>query len=617
MKKIERQKAKSEKLKSPVGVVSDKGNISLFFKAEQFGKVGLYLSKGKTGVRFAGLKTKIQLLSSLGKPETFEEKENISVSPIDQGYFMSFVKKDNKKDQLIGAVSKDMKKFTIAGKISSVDKKGILVPHYKHADNYVMYLGQGSIYTAVSKNFKKWDVSEVSCLKPRSKFFDHSQISVLMVSLVEDGILVVYDASFVKNGRQTLQIGAALFCVTDPNNIIWRSESPLWQEERPVGSELITSMGAAFYKAKIYLYFMSQAKKMMRICINQPFPSIKEKATIIKLTKFHKNPIIVPDDMGDWRSEGTFNPAALYADGRVHLLYRAIGKSGLSCFGYASSADGFHFDVNHDEPAYVPRERFEGIHTKPRQVTDLFKSGCGWGGCEDPKLTEIEDTIYLTYVAYTGYSEPRVALSSIKREDFLKHNWKKWKKPKLISRPGEVNKSGCILPEKVEGKYVIFHRVFPHILIDKRNDLEFDDGTWLEAKHMIKTRPHLWDSRKLSVGATPIKTNEGWLVIYHAVDDRDDTKYKIGAMILDTKDPSKVLYRTTKPILEPDEHYENEGKSGVAYPCGAVVIGNELIVYYGGGDRVVCCATAHLEKFVEDVKKDKEVSTVLKEVPVS
>ena len=93
---------------------------------------------------------------------------------------------------------------------------------------------------------------------------------------------------------------------------------------------------------------------------------------------------------------------------------------------------------------------------------------------------------------------------------------------------------------------------------DYLDDLEFEGDSWLEGHTSIPVRPELWDSRKLSVGAPPIKTDEGWLVIYHAVDDRDDTRYKIGAMILDLKDPAKVLWRTKYPMLEPNMWYEND-----------------------------------------------------------
>lgn len=613
MKKKVVKKIQNKKSSYPVGVAIDKGKIALFFKVSHLGKVGLYLTTGNTGVRFTSPKTKLTIISPKGEKENLDQRHQISISPCDKGYFMTFVQKGKKKDALIGAISKDLKTFNVTGKISTAQDKGVLVPNYKYEGNYVMFFGKGSIHTAVSKDLKKWKISDISYLTPRSIFFDSVPLSVLSISMTAHGILVVYDASYKKNGKQTLQVGGALFSLSDPDSLIWRSEAPLWQKVLVPGEEEISSIGAAFYKEKIFLYFTSKIKELMAITIPQPFPSIAGKKVFASLKRFYKNPIIMPNSINEWESEGTFNPAALYDDGKVHLLYRAVGKNGISCFGYASSKDGFHIEESLSEPAYIPRKSFEGVSTTPLQRTDLYKSGCGWGGCEDPKLTAIDDTIYLTYVAHSGYSHPRVALSSIKRSDFLAKQWN-WEEPVLISRPGEINKSGCILPEKVKGQYVIFHRVFPHILIDYRDELSFGNGKWLEAKKKITTRPDMWDSRKLSVGATPIKTEDGWLVIYHAVDDRDDSKYKVGAMILDLHDPSKVLFRTSNPILEPDEHYENEGKPGVVYPCGAVVLGKELFVYYGGGDKVVCCATTQLDKFIKDVKKDKPVSYTFKEI---
>ncbi len=105
----------------------------------------------------------------------------------------------------------------------------------------------------------------------------------------------------------------------------------------------------------------------------------------------------------------------------------------------------------------------------------------------------------------------------------------------------------------------------------------------------------------------PIKTGYGWLLLYHAIDHKDPGKYKLGAMILDLKDPTKILYRSKKPVLEPDEYYENEGfKAGVIYSCGAVVVNGRLIVYYGGADSVSCVATAKLDEFLKGLISDKE-----------
>ena len=333
------------------------------------------------------------------------------------------------------------------------------------------------------------------------------------------------------------------------------------------------------------------------------------------LERFEGNPILIPDSKHWWESKAVFNPAAICEGGKVHILYRAIGDTDNSLLGYASSLDGYSIHERLDEPAYVPREPFEGINSLPRfekERVNLYTSGGGGGGgCEDPRLTRIEDRVYLTYVAYDGYSPPRVALSSIAIGDFLQKKWN-WKKPVLISPPNVVDKNACLLPEKINGKYVIFHRIFPNILIDFVDDLDFDGKTrWLEGHYKIAVKNLSWDSLKVAAGPPPIKTKEGWLFIYHAIDEKDDLRYKIGAMLLDIKEPTRVLARTKKPILEPLANYENVGlKSGVVYPCGAVVLNDRLFVYYGGADMVVCVATAKMSTFLSQLCYEREAEQV-------
>jgi predicted GH43/DUF377 family glycosyl hydrolase len=328
----------------------------------------------------------------------------------------------------------------------------------------------------------------------------------------------------------------------------------------------------------------------------------------LSLERFEGNPILKPDNRHSWETKGVFNPAAIYEGGSVHLLYRAIGETDVSVLGYASSLDGLHISERLDKPVYLPREPFEGVsplHPYVSQPAGIYVSGGGgMGGCEDPRLTKISDRVYMTYVAYDGHSHPRVALSSIHIDDFLSKKWN-WQKPVLISAPYIVDKNACILPEKINGKYVIFHRVFPNILIDFVDNLDFDGKTrWLEGQFKIPTRvlSSDWDNLKVGCGPPPIKTKEGWLLIYQAVSTFDESRYKIGAMLLDLKDPTRVLARTISPILEPLASYENDGfKSGVVYPCGAVVIKERLFVYYGGADTFVCVASAKLEPFLREL----------------
>ncbi len=330
-------------------------------------------------------------------------------------------------------------------------------------------------------------------------------------------------------------------------------------------------------------------------------PAVKKKSSSLDLKRSQKNPIINPDSKLYWESKAAFNPSALYADGKVHIVYRAIGDSDISVLGYADSKDGYHFDKNSKELAYYHKKKIPMDRTVPNIS---YASGGGWGGgCEDPRLTLLGDTVYMIYTAFDGWGSLRMALTSISLDDFVSRRWD-WKEPALISPPGEIHKNWVIFPEKINGKYAIMHSFSPKILIDYFDSLEELDGTKFirsnNTRPVDKTRT--WDSWFRGVGPSPIKTKYGWLVIYHAMDYKNPDRYRIGAMLLDLKNPTKVLYRSKLPILEPEEWYENEGyKAGVVYTCGAVVKDGKLFVYYGGADKVVCVATADMNKFLDEL----------------
>ena len=284
------------------------------------------------------------------------------------------------------------------------------------------------------------------------------------------------------------------------------------------------------------------------------------------------------------------------------MIYRAIGDSDISVLGYIKSGDGFNFDKSSKRLAYYSKGKQavkKGIDPKI-----LYSSGGGWsGGCEDPRLTLLGDKIYMIYTLFDGWGSLRIALTSISLNDFINGRFN-WKEPVLISPPGEIHKNWVLFPEKIRGKYAIMHSFAPKILIDY-----FDSLDELDGKKFIKsdnTRPvdetRNWDSWFRGVGPSPIKTKYGWLVIYHSMNHKNPDRYKMGAMLLDLKEPTKVLYRSAEPILEPEEWYENEGyKSGVVYSCGAIVKDGVLFVYYGGADKVSCVATADLDLFLKEL----------------
>lgn len=322
------------------------------------------------------------------------------------------------------------------------------------------------------------------------------------------------------------------------------------------------------------------------------------------LQRLPENPILQPRSEYDWESQAVHNTAALYLDGKVHLLYRAIGSSGLSVLGYAASSDGVHIQERSIQPVYCaqPYPLHEPIPYQPFP----YASGCSFSGCEDPRLICLEDKIYMIYTAFDGMNPPAVALSSLSVQDFLNQNWC-WKAPIILSKRGESHKNWTIFPEKINGQYAILHSISPDILIEYRDSLEFEASDTIESYYRPTWREGYWDNWIRGVGAPPIKTSEGWLVLYHAMDRRDPDKYKIGAKLLDLADPTKVLYRLDNAVLSPEAPYENEGfKSGVVYTCGAVVIGETLLVYYGGADTVVCAASINLSEFLKSLKQCPE-----------
>ena len=324
----------------------------------------------------------------------------------------------------------------------------------------------------------------------------------------------------------------------------------------------------------------------------------------VVLERNPNNPIIVPG-LHSWESKATFNPGAFEVNGKIHLVYRAVGDDDTSVFGYASSYDGITFSERCSNPIYKKPEL---------KLKSNFVSGpkdVGWkGGCEDPRLVLIGDTLYMTYTSFAGWESLRMTLTSIKFSDFEQKKWN-WKNPVLISLPNEINKNWVLFPEKINGKFAILHSFYPKILIDY-----FDSLDELDGKKFIKsdnTRPanpnRTWDRWFRGVGPAPVKIKEGWLILYHATNYNNPERYRIGALILDSNDPTKIIYRSNQPILEPDEWYENEGyKKGVIYACGAVVKDGRLFVYYGGADKVICAASVKLVDLINDLKKYKTIN---------
>jgi predicted GH43/DUF377 family glycosyl hydrolase len=326
------------------------------------------------------------------------------------------------------------------------------------------------------------------------------------------------------------------------------------------------------------------------------------------LRRLAENPVLEPRPEHWWENEAVFNPAALVDGGRVHLFYRAMGGDGVSRIGYASSPDGVHFDERFPYPVYEPRGDFgmPGIRRRWGPLsynTQVYASGGGWAGSEDPRAVKIDGQVYLSFTAFDGWGFIRMALTSLAEELFQKKDWD-WRAPAFLSPPGEVHKNWVLFPEKIRGKYAVLHSISPAIQVELVEDLAaFDDeDTHIQSRFKQHERKGCWDTWVRGAGPPPLKTPWGWLLFYHAIDRRDPHAYKLGALLLDTNDPAVVLARSEQPVLEPVEWYENDGKPGVVYATGAVVLGENLLVYYGGGDKRIAAARANLKEFVRQLR---------------
>ncbi len=341
---------------------------------------------------------------------------------------------------------------------------------------------------------------------------------------------------------------------------------------------------------------------------------LRKKAAKL-ITKFKGNPIIEPIHNSPWESQAVFNPGAIVYDGRVHLFYRALGHDGISRLGYISSKDGIHFDERLAYPVYVAenieKAKFHYPYTSPARLiydTMLYASGGGWGGCEDPRGVLIDGRVYLTFNMFNGWNSMRVAYTSIDKEDLKYKRWN-WSPFAYLSHPGDRQKNWVLFPEKIDGKFALFYNLDKgdpsrvHIaFMDKLSMDEAPRGKDAPDPHTLPDHIVAWHNRTRSAAAPPIKTKDGWLLFYHAMDKDDPNRYKVGALLLDLKDPTKVLYRAARPVLEPDEWYENDWKPGIVYVSGAVVFEGKLFLYYGGGDKRIAMAYTELNDFIQKLK---------------
>jgi predicted GH43/DUF377 family glycosyl hydrolase len=285
------------------------------------------------------------------------------------------------------------------------------------------------------------------------------------------------------------------------------------------------------------------------------------------------NPLIKPSDIPGGAA-CVFNSGATFYQGKVILLLSVWDRQWVPHFYVADSADGIHFTVSHDSgiapPGEFPYVPHEGIF--------------------DTRITELDGRYLITYNVGSSYGG-RIML--VETRDFVKFS-----EFGFITPPDHRN---CVIfPEIIKGNYVRLERPNVNdagdIYISRSPDLIH----WGRTELLLARNARYWESAKIGPGAPPIKTDKGWLVIYHgARSGMNGYIYNAGCLLLDLEDPGRIVGKCQEPILSPQADYEQVGITpNVVFPTGAVVHGQpgELKVYYGAADTVMAMATGEISE---------------------
>ena len=368
-----------------------------------------------------------------------------------------------------------------------------------------------------------------------------------------------------------------------------------------------------------------------------------------KLSRFRGNPILkarpiyinIRDHRLYWEKL-VYNAAAVRINGITYLLYRALGEDGISRIGLWWSGNGYHQDGRLLFPIFGPREDYElprATKKRREEHRKLYGMVREVGGTEDPRVTLIGDTLYMTYTAYGDMVQ--LAMAKIEVGDFLKgikecNSYEEWnslwvrngpvfkalgdkdavlfpveehkvQQHQISSRKGR-NKFVTLFPELLEGKFALIHRIPPDMQILYTEELR-NVGPSV-GKTFFMSRPGMWDGEKVGAGAPPLRTKYGWLHIYHGVGKRNDKKvYRLGAILTSFDDPARILYASHIPVLEPEEDYEVNGwVPNIVFTCGVVPKykdsnetldeNDKIMVYYGAADKVMGVAEAKIGELI-------------------
>lgn len=294
--------------------------------------------------------------------------------------------------------------------------------------------------------------------------------------------------------------------------------------------------------------------------------------------RYAGNPILTKEDV-PYAVATVHNAGVMKANGRYIMIFRSHLLNGRSILGLADSADGYSFKVR-PEPFLVPAA--EGVYAEYEEY-----------GVEDPRICGIDGEFLITYSAYSRHG---VRIGLAKTKDFTSVE-----RISLITQPDMRNV--VIFPQKFGGRYVRLDR--PHSEISPWSmwvSYSPDLVHWGDAKIVAAPAVYHWDEMKIGPGATPFRTPSGWLNIYHGVfHTMDGAIYRLGVMLHDLEDPSRILGVADEWILQPEDPWEVTGYvHNVVFSCGAVPEEDGTVkIYWGGADQVMCVGTARVHDLVK------------------
>lgn len=315
------------------------------------------------------------------------------------------------------------------------------------------------------------------------------------------------------------------------------------------------------------------------------------------MERYNNNPIITRKDIPEISPHlvdvsSVFNPGAVKFGNQYLLMLRVQNRGRETFLLTATSDDGIHFSIS-DQVVH-----FKGIE---KILAKIYH-------CYDPRITKIDD-IY--YIMFAMDLDEGCRLGLAQTSDFENFEFMD-----IVSE--DDNRNGVLFPEKIDGKF---------LRLDRPNEIDLPDGPatgsiillsesedlleWEPVGPVITGRSHYWDEL-IGAGPPPIKTKQGWLQIYHGVATHFGSSniYQAGVMLLDLKNPLKVIGRSRYNILEPREGYELVGQvPSVVFPSGAIVeeldddgfarLNSKIFIYYGTADSTVCLAFSTIEELIQ------------------